>query len=223
MYMGGNGFYWRIAYHKDKPGIIEVRRAEGGVRSWIAEAGEYYHSFTGEYGGMWLRQGRPPQALCGVGFTSQGFDISAPYHRLPDSFDDRAAFIFKGVDDDGLIGDSGLLGGAAGGFELDRADPKHGTPPNALIVATTMGRHTDTYLLVPEELHYTAANVSGTTSPMVRADMVFYETMGGGAVFSTGSIAFAGALSPGDYKNNASRVIDNVLKRFLDEALFETD
>jgi N,N-dimethylformamidase len=223
MYMGGNGFYWRIAYHQDKPGIIEVRRAEGGVRSWIAEAGEYYHSFTGEYGGMWLRQGRAPQALCGVGFTSQGFDISAPYHRLPDSFNDRAAFIFKGIDDDGLIGDSGLLGGAAGGFELDRADPKHGTPPNALIVATTMGSHTDTYLLVPEELHYTTANVSGTTSPMVRADMVFYETTGGGAVFSTGSIAFAGALSPHDYKNNASRVIDNVLKRFLNEALFETD
>ena len=223
MYMGGNGFYWRIAYHQDKPGIIEVRRAEGGVRSWIAEAGEYYHSFNGEYGGMWLRQGRAPQALCGVGFTSQGFDISAPYHRLPDSFNDRAAFIFEGIDDDGLIGDSGLLGGAAGGFELDRADPKHGPPPNALIVATTMGGHTDTYLLVPEELHYTTANVSGTTSPMVRADMVFYETTGGGAVFSTGSIAFAGALSPDDYRNNASRVIDNVLKRFLSEALFDTD
>ena len=58
---------------------------------------------------------------------------------------------------------------------------------------------------------------------MVRADMVFYETTGGGAVFSTGSIAFAGALSPHDYKNNASRVIDNVLKRFLNEELFETD
>ena len=86
-----------------------------------------------------------------------------------------------------------------------------------------MGGHTDTYLLVPEELHYTTANVSGTTSPMVRADMVFYETTGGGAVFSTGSIAFAGALSPDDYRNNASRVIDNVLKRFLSEALFETD
>jgi N,N-dimethylformamidase len=222
MYMGGNGFYWRIAFHHDKPGVIEVRRAEGGVRSWIAEAGEYYHSFNGEYGGMWLRQGRPPQALCGVGFTAQGFDIAAPYHRLPDSFDDRAAFMFDGIDDEALIGDSGLLGGAAGGFELDRADPKHGTPPNALVVATTMGRHTDTYLLVPEELHYTAANVTGTTSPMVRADMVFYETPNGGAVFSTGSIAFAGALSPDDYKNNASRVVDNVLKRFLDEAPFET-
>jgi N,N-dimethylformamidase len=86
-----------------------------------------------------------------------------------------------------------------------------------------MGRHTDTYLLVPEELHYTTANVSGTTSPMVRADMVFYETTGGGAVFSTGSIAFAGALSPDDYNSNASRVIDNVLKRFLDEVPFKTD
>ena len=25
MYMGGNGFYWRIAFHQDKLGVIEVR------------------------------------------------------------------------------------------------------------------------------------------------------------------------------------------------------
>lgn len=32
MYMGGNGFYWRIAYDPENPAIIEVRRAEGGTR-----------------------------------------------------------------------------------------------------------------------------------------------------------------------------------------------
>jgi len=51
--------------------------------------------------------------------------------------------------------------------------------------------------------------------------MVFFETPGGGAVFSTGSIAFAGSLSPNDYQNNASRVVDNVVKRFLDDAPFD--
>ena len=69
-------------------------------------------------------------------------------------------------------------------------------------------------------MHITAANVTGTSSPLVRADMVFYETPGGGAVFSTGSIAFAGSLSPNGYRNNASRVIDNVVRRFVDEAAF---
>ena len=51
MYMGGNGFYWRIAHHPERRGVIEVRRAEGGVRAWDALPGEAYHSFTGEYGG----------------------------------------------------------------------------------------------------------------------------------------------------------------------------
>ena len=58
MYLGGNGFYWRIAHHPTRPGVIEVRRAEGGVRAWAAEPGEYHHSFTGEYGGLWRRNGR---------------------------------------------------------------------------------------------------------------------------------------------------------------------
>ena len=63
MYMGGNGFYWRIAHQPGNPAVIEVRRAEGGTRSWDAEGGEHYHSFTGEYGGLWRRNARPPQAL----------------------------------------------------------------------------------------------------------------------------------------------------------------
>ncbi len=220
IYLGANGFYWRIAFHEELPGVIEVRRAEGGIRTWIAEPGEYYHSFTGEYGGLWLRQGRAPQTIAGVGFTSQGFDISAPYTRLPDSFDPRAAFIFEGIGDDELIGDFGLIGGAAAGCEIDRADAQRGTPPHALVLATSMGGHTDTYLAVIEDLHATAVNITGTTSPLVRADIMFYETPNGGAVFATGSIAWAGSFSHNGYKNNVSRIIDNVVRRFVDETPF---
>ena len=79
MYMGGNGFYWRIAYCPDNPAIIEVRRAEDGTRAWIAEPGEYYHAFTGEYGGLWRRIGRPPNQLVGIGFAAQGFDGGTHY------------------------------------------------------------------------------------------------------------------------------------------------
>ncbi|MFP6743410.1 MAG: N,N-dimethylformamidase beta subunit family domain-containing protein, partial [Alphaproteobacteria bacterium] len=37
MYLGGNGFYWRTAYHPQNDAIIEVRRAETGERYWVAQ------------------------------------------------------------------------------------------------------------------------------------------------------------------------------------------
>ena len=96
MYMGGNGFYWRIAFHPELPGVIEVRRAEGGIRTWAAQAGEYHMSFTGELGGMWRRQRRPPNLIAGVGFISQGFDSGAPYRRRPAAADPRARVHLRG-------------------------------------------------------------------------------------------------------------------------------
>ena len=216
MYMGGNGWYWKIAYHTEVPGLLEVRRGEGGIRTWAAEPGEYYHSCTGDYGGLWRRQGRPPQVITGVGFSAQGFDISGPYHRLPDSLERRAAFIFKGVGKNEVIGDFGLIGNGAAGLEVDRADPHLGTPPHALVLATSQGVHTDLYLLVCEELLVTYPGLGGTENPLVRADMVFYETPNGGAVWSTGSIAWSGSLSHNAYDNNVSRITDNVLRRFTD-------
>ena len=40
VYFGGNGFYWRVSYHPELPGVMEMRRAEDGIRSWLAEGGE---------------------------------------------------------------------------------------------------------------------------------------------------------------------------------------
>ncbi len=220
MYMGANGWYWRVAFHPDCPGLMEVRRNEGGIRTWAAEPGEYYHSFTGEYGGLWRNQGRAPQVMLGTGFSAQGFDISAPYHRLPDSFQARAAFIFEGIGKDEVIGDFGLIGGGAAGLEIDRADERLGTPPHTLVLATSKGGHTDIYLVVCEELLVTTPGLGGTENELVRADMVFYETPGGGAVWSSSSIAWAGSLSHNHYDNNVSRITHNVLERFLDPAPF---
>jgi N,N-dimethylformamidase len=220
MYMGANGWYWRVAFHSELPGVMEVRRNEGGIRTWAAEPGEYYHSFTGEYGGLWRRQGRPPQMIVGTGFTAQGFDISAPYTRLPDSFHPRAAFIFEGLGKEEVIGDFGLIGGGAAGLEIDRADRLLGTPPHALVLATSMGKHTDVYLVVCEELLATYPGLGGTENELVRADMVFHETPNGGALWASSSIAWAGSLSHNKYKNNVSRITKNVLDRFLDPEPF---
>ena len=70
-YLGGNGFYWRVARDKARPHLIELRRAEGGIRTWAAEPGEYFHQTDGQLGGLWRRNRRPPQMLVGVGFSCQ--------------------------------------------------------------------------------------------------------------------------------------------------------
>jgi N,N-dimethylformamidase len=51
--------------------------------------------------------------------------------------------------------------------------------------------------------------------------MVFFETDGGGAVFSVGSIAWAGSLAHDEYRNSVSTVTANVLRRFADATPFE--
>jgi N,N-dimethylformamidase len=212
-YLGGNGFYWRIATSPAVPGVIEVRRAEGGIRAWDAQTGEYYHALDGAYGGLWRRNGRPPQRLVAVGFSAQGLFEGAPYRRQPGADDPRAAWIFEGVEDT-VIGDFGLSGGGAAGFELDRADPRLGTPTGAIVVASSEG-HGPSFVVVPEEMLSHISTVSGERpSRLLRADMTYAELPGGGAVFAVGSITFCGSLSYNHYDNNVSRILRNVLDHF---------
>ncbi len=218
MYMGGNGFYWRVSYPRAHPGMIEMRRAEDGTRAWVESVGEYYHGSTGEYGGLWRRQGRAPNTLVGVGFVAQGFDRSSYYRRTAASRDPRARFIFDGVQDE-VLGDFGVAWGGAAGLELDAFNPALGSPPWALVVASSED-HSNAFQLVNEEINVSFAGADGRFSPAVRADMVFYEHPGGGAVFSTGSIAYVGSLAHKGYDNNISRLTLNVLRRFLDPAPF---
>ena len=81
-----------------------------------------------------------------------------------------------------------IIGGGAAGLEIDRADRHLGTPPHALVLATSQGRHTDIYLVVCEELLATYPGLGGMENELVRADMVFYETPNGGAVWSSPAV-----------------------------------
>jgi N,N-dimethylformamidase len=218
MYLGGNGFYWRIAFHPELPGVIECRKSEDGIRAFAPGPGEFYASFTGEYTGLWRRNGRAPNTLVGVGMVSQGFDISSPYVRTEASRDARAGFIFQGVEDE-IIGDFGLSGGGAVGIEVDAANHEWGTPPHALVLASSRV-HTDVYLMVPEDMLDPVPGLGGTEAESIRGDMVFFETSNGGAVFSASSIAWAGSLSHEDYDNNVAKITTNVLRRFLDQTPF---
>ena len=219
MYLGGNGFYWRIAYHPSLPGVVEMRRGEGGTGSSTSEPGEYWQSFDGCLGGVWRFQDRAPQRVAGSGFIAQGFDISTSYRRTEESFDPRIKWAFEGIGRDELIGDFGLIGGGAAGVEVDIADRTLGTPPHALVVAKSEGL-TDCYLLVKEQMPASSPNNFGDTNPLIRSDLVFYETPNGGAVFAFSSIAWCGSLLHNNYDNNVSRLTKNVLARFASDEPF---
>ena len=212
MYLGGNGFYWVTSFDPQRAHIMEVRRWRG-TGTWEAEPGELHHSTTGEPGSLWRFRGRAPQRLLGVGFSAYGDDRSRPYAPQPDSSNPRAAFIFEGIGDDETIGDFGLVMGGAGGYEVDRADVALGTPPHALVVATSAG-FSDNYQPVIEEVLVNDSRHGDSAGSPIRGDMVFFEGPKGGAVFSTGSIAWCGSLSHNDYDNNVSRITENVLRRF---------
>ncbi|HEY2132693.1 MAG TPA: N,N-dimethylformamidase beta subunit family domain-containing protein [Acetobacteraceae bacterium] len=219
MYLGGNGFYWRAEPSESAPHALEVRRAEGGIRVWATEVGENYHAFGGGYGGLWRRIGRPAHALVGNGFSAQGRHLGFPYHFTESIADPRVAFMREGMDVAAgqVFGDSGFMGGGASGFELDSADPKYGTPPNALVVAKGVVIHPD-YGPVNEDM--LVIRHPRPQEDWSCADMVFFETSAGGAVFSVGSMTYVGSLGANGYDNTLARLTGNVIRRFLDAAPF---
>lgn len=212
MYLGGNGFYWVTTKDDEHPHAIEVRRYVG-TRTWDGDPGEQNHSMTGEVGGLWRSRGRPPHALAGIGMTAQGWTGAVGYRRTAQSYDPRWAWVFEGVQAD-VIGDFGLVMGGASGDELDRAEPRWGTPPQTVVLATSLP-HSPGYYAVIEEALAIQGDLSAITSPHVQSDMALVERVGGGAVFSVGSIAFTGSLSWNGYDNDIARVVGNVLAQFL--------
>lgn len=212
IYMGGNGYYWCVAFRDDEPWCMEVRKLDSGMRAWAARPGEDYLATTGEKSGLWKNRGRPPQKLLGVGFISEGFEHSRPFRRMPDSYHRTVSWITEGIEGE-IIGDFGLAHGGAAGLELDRYDLALGTPPHAKIIASS-GGHTDNYVIVQEEVLYEYQALTGTYDYRVRADIVYFTTPNNGAVFSTGSIAFGQALPCHGFKNDVSRMLANVVDAF---------
>jgi N,N-dimethylformamidase len=219
MYLGGNGFYWVTTAPEDDPYLIEVRRGQSGTRVWESEPGEWHQAMTGERGGLWRHRGRSPQSLTGIGFTAQGFDVSLPYRVVADAADRRAGFILDGIDPGLPLGGGGSVLGGPAGFEIDRTDAALGTPPHAVLVASANG-FSHAYQGSVEDVTTADSKQGGPDSPLVRSDVVFFETGAGGAVFSVGSIAWCGALRVGGAETPVGRMTWNVLRRFLDEAPF---
>ena len=70
--------------------------------------------FDGAYGGLWRRSDRPPNLLCGIGFSSQGTFVGNSYRQAPAARDNTHAWVFEGVKDE-LFGGYGFSGGGAAG------------------------------------------------------------------------------------------------------------
>lgn len=214
-YLAGNGYYWVVAFRPDEPGIMEVRKLDAGSRAWQARPGECYLATTGERSGLWRLRGRPPQKIVATGFASEGMDRSFPYERLPDSYDPSVSWIFEGVDET-TIGDFGLAHDGAVGLEIDRCDSRLGTPPNTRILASS-GPLTENWQLVTEDVMFMHPGMGGDEHPLVRCDMAYFETRGGGAVFSPSSIAWGSALPVNGFDNNVARIMRNVVDRFISD------
>jgi N,N-dimethylformamidase len=213
-YLGGNGFYWRIARDAARlPHTIEIRRAEGGIRAWAAEPGEYFHQLDGALGGMWRRSRRPPQRIAGVGFSGQGLFEGTHYRRMPASYDPENAWIFEGIEED-VIGDYGLSGGGAAGFEFDRADPDLGTPEGTVILARSENPPAHVTVVLEEMLSHIATVNGEAPDALKRAEIVYFRTPSGGEVFSTGSITFCGSLWRNGFEGPVSQLLENVVRRF---------
>lgn len=212
IYLGGNGFYWRIAIHPENDSLLEIRRAEDGIRAWAAEPGEYYNAFDGTYGGLWRRNGRAPQDLVGIGFAAQGEFYGDPYRRV--STDPAYDWVFDGIEGE-IIGDFGLSGNGAAGFELDHIDYRLGSPDNIVLLARSVTRENG-FMLVPEEQLTHLTNLTGgPEKDALHADMIWADYPSGGAVFATGSITFCGSLPWNGFDNNVSRLLQNVVTRML--------
>ena len=217
MNLGGNTYWHRIAYHPTRSGMTEVRRPDL-PRLWRADAGQAHDTLTGEPAGTWIGIGRGPHTIGGVGFITQGFDTCSYYRRTAASQDPRAAFIFEGVAEE-IVGDFGILQGGAAGYEIERVDAALGTPAHTLVLASSEN-HSNLYDLMVASIGDVLPNTDPDAPEKIRADMVFFETPGGGAVFSTGSIAWSGSLGNFGYDNNVAAVTDNVLRRFTDPEPF---
>ncbi|KAL3465972.1 hypothetical protein BJX64DRAFT_274788 [Aspergillus heterothallicus] len=203
LYTGGNGFYWRSVTNPKRPHRMEVRRADVGAGTHELPSGERVHSLSGQLGGLWRSLGRPPNILFGIGSCASGKGPGRSFIPTQEALDNPSlAWLWKGIDESSqkLLGTKGLAGGASGD-ELDRLDVTVGSPESAVLLA--------------RKLIFPMIGTLGSTSELVRSDMVYYETSGGGAVFTVGSINWNNSLAWDEYQNDISVVTKNVLREFL--------
>ncbi len=213
MYVGGNGYLWSVGQHSELPGVMESRN--------FFDIADRYLS-NGTRGGLMWETGMQPGAIVGTEPSAMIFNGSSAYRRLPDAKNPRAAWMFEGTSEGEVFGDYGVdrVHGGAAGFEIDKFNPNNGVPRHALNPATSEPlKETVEEIKIstaPLSVHYTPAPPAGHG----QADLVFFETLNNGAVFSTGSITWMSSTPEKNYDNDVAKITHNVLKRFMDPKSF---
>ncbi|CAE6871601.1 hypothetical protein R69658_08186 [Paraburkholderia aspalathi] len=169
-----------------------------------------------QYGGMWRRNGLPPQKVAGIGFTAEGDFRGTFYRRTPASFTTEHAWLFAGVKAGAgePLGNFGLSGGGAAGFEIDQTAADLGTPAYVTVVAYS-DNHDASFVTVPEELLFNRMVGKPRVHSGIRAHMICGFSPSGGGLFAVGSISFLGSLYCAGYDNDISKIVENCLRRFL--------
>jgi N,N-dimethylformamidase len=204
-YLGGNGFYWVVAFQDEK---MELRRGKNDI--WSGRPGEIHMAITGEPGGNWEDRGRHhPQALVGVTYVIMSFGPSRPYTRLEGSYGAEFGWLFDGVTSD-TFGEGGTVLGAAAGYEVDAILRSEQTPKN--LVRLAVADEFDASFQVRPDLW--VADGEAERAALRRSDMTVYRHDGGGIVFSASSVAWIGALPGPGEDNDVGRIMRNLVNQF---------
>jgi hypothetical protein len=78
-----------------------------------------------------------------------------------------------------------------------------------------MRRHPWAPFASPPSRESAYALSTNAPDPLIRSDIVYFETAKGGAVFSVGSIAFCESLPWNNFDNQISVPLQNVVERFM--------
>lgn len=204
-YLGGNGFAGTVAFRDD---LLELRRGptEAG-RTWDGKLAEQSLALTNEPGGYLRSRGRGEFSLIGGAISLMGFDGARPFIRTSESFGEKCAWLFDGVENE-TFGDHGLVLGGAAGYEVDATDPTLGTAPDTIVVATATG--------FPETFFHDPTRWYEGGEAQMRARRVAEMTLrflaAGGLIFSASSVAWCGALPEPGHMNDVGRITLNLLQ-----------
>jgi N,N-dimethylformamidase len=205
-YLGGNGFAAAVAYRDD---LMELRRGPTQAgRTWDGPLAEMGLALTNEPGGYLRDRGRGEYSLVGVGISLMGFSPGLPYVRTPRSRDDDLRWLFDGVSE--RFGHTGIVLGAAAGYEVDAVNHHLGSPEDIIVVARASG-FADTYV---DDRGRWFEGGEAERQVHRRADMTLWRHSSGGSVFSASSVAFLGALPGDEEANDIGRLTLNLLQHF---------
>jgi N,N-dimethylformamidase len=213
VYMGGNGWFWSVDQNPAFPGVMETRN--------FSDIAERYLT-SGERGGLMVETGRHTGPVFGNEMAAMVFNGSSAFRKLEDAENPRASWIFAGTEEGELFGDYGIdrVHGGAAGFETDRYVAGNGAPRHILHLATSEPLKPTIEDVKLGTLPLTIAYHPPEGEPWGQADLVFFETPNGGAMFSTGSITWISSTLEDDFDNDVATITRNVIWRFLDPKPF---